>query len=52
MKILTKNRKGYYEYHILDTLSCGIKLYGSEIRPIKDSRTSISEAYCYISEGE
>lgn len=50
--ILTSNKKAYYEYHILDTLSCGIQLKGSEIRPIKDSRTSISEAYCYISEGE
>jgi SsrA-binding protein len=52
MKTLIKNRKAYYEYHISDTLSCGIQLHGSEIRPIKDSRTSISEAYCYISEGE
>jgi SsrA-binding protein len=50
--IITTNRKAYYEYHISDTLSCGVQLHGSEIRPIKDSRTSISEAYCYISEGE
>lgn len=52
MKTLISNRKAYYEYQILDTLSCGVQLHGSEIRPIKDSRTSISEAYCYISEGE
>jgi SsrA-binding protein len=52
MKQLITNRKAYYEYQILDTLSCGIQLVGSEIRAIKDSRTSISEAYCYISEGE
>jgi SsrA-binding protein len=52
MKTLISNRKAYYEYHISDTLFCGIQLHGSEIRPIKDSRTSISEAYCYISEGE
>ena len=52
MKTLISNRKVYYEYHISDTLSCGVQLHGSEIRPIKDSRTSISEAYCYISEGE
>ena len=51
-KNLISNRKAYYEYQILDTLSCGIQLHGSEIRPIKDSRTSISEAYCYILEGE
>jgi SsrA-binding protein len=49
---LISNRKAYYEYQILDTISCGIQLHGSEIRPIKDSRTSISEAYCYILNGE
>lgn len=49
---LISNRKAYYEYQIFDTLSCGIQLHGSEIRPIKDSRTSISEAYCYILDGE
>lgn len=50
--ILISNRKAHYEYQILDTLSCGIQLHGSEIRPIKESRTSISEAYCYILDGE
>jgi SsrA-binding protein len=52
MKKLITNRKAYYEYHILDTLSCGIQLFGSEIRPIKDSKISINEAYCYISNDE
>jgi SsrA-binding protein len=52
MKQLITNRKAYYEYQILDTVSCGIQLNGSEIRPIKESKTSISEAYCYILEGE
>jgi SsrA-binding protein len=27
-------------------------LHGSEIKPIKDSRLSINEAYCYISDDE
>lgn len=52
MKKLITNRKAYYEYQILDTLSCGIQLHGSEIKPIKDSRLSINEAYCYISDDE
>jgi SsrA-binding protein len=52
MNKLITNRKAYYEYQILDTLSCGIQLFGSEIKPIKESRLSISEAYCYISDNE
>jgi SsrA-binding protein len=50
--ILISNRKAHYEYQILNTISCGVQLHGSEIRPIKDSRTSISEAYCYVLDGE
>lgn len=52
MKNLTSNKKANYEYHISEILSCGIQLQGSEIRPIKESKVSINEAYCYISEGE
>ena len=52
MNKLITNRKAYYEYQILYTLSCGIQLFGSEIKPIKESRLSISEAYCYISDNE
>jgi len=52
IKKLITNRKAYYEYAVLDTISAGIQLKGSEIKPIKSSHTSITEAYCYINNGE
>lgn len=52
MKSITKNKKGYFEYHILDKHTAGIKLQGSEVKSIRNGKVSIVEAYCFISNGE
>lgn len=52
MKILNKNRVAYFNYKILSEYTAGIQLRGSEIKPIKKSLASISEAYCYTKDGE
>ena len=52
MKSLVKNKKATFEYSILERYIAGIKLQGSEVKTIKDSKVSISEAYCFITDGE
>lgn len=52
MKSITKNKKAYFEYQILDKYIAGIKLQGSEVKSIKSSKVSIMEAYCFITNGE
>ena len=52
MKSITKNRKAYFEYNILDKYTAGIKLQGSEVKSIKLGKVSIVEAYCYITNNE
>jgi len=52
MKSLVKNKKATFEYSILERYIAGIKLQGSEVKSIKDSKVSISEAYCFITDGE
>jgi len=51
-KIIVNNRKVYYEYHVLETLTTGIKLLGPEIKPIKNNNVSLNESYCFILDGE
>ena len=46
------NRKASYEYHLLDEFDCGIKLIGSEVKSIRENGASISDAYCYVNNGE
>lgn len=47
------NKKAKFEYHFLDTLEAGIVLQGTEIKSIRASKVSMSDAYCLIkSDGE
>ena len=50
--IITNNKKAYFSYIISDVFTCGLQLKGSEIKSIRDSQVSISEAYCIISNNE
>jgi SsrA-binding protein len=52
MKSITKNKKAYFEYNILEKNTAGIQLQGSEVKSIRAGKVSVSEAYCYILDGE
>jgi SsrA-binding protein len=41
-----KNRRAGFEYHLLDSFTCGIQLMGSEIKSIRAGKASINEAFC------
>ena len=44
--IYIKNKKAYFEYHILDKYTAGIKLLGTEIKSIRDGKANINDAFC------
>ncbi len=52
MKSVTKNKRAYFEYQILDKYVAGLQLKGSEVKSIKSGMCSIAEAYCYIYNNE
>ncbi|NBW57905.1 SsrA-binding protein SmpB [bacterium] len=47
-----QNRKAYYEYYIIEEYNAGMCLVGSEVKSIRNSEASISEAFVYISNSE
>lgn len=51
-KVSIKNKKAFFEYEILDKYVCGMQLYGTEVKSIRESKASIKEGYCYIDKGE
>lgn len=51
-KSIIKNKRAFFEYEIIERYISGIVLVGSEVKSIKNSKVSISEAYCYITNGE
>lgn len=44
--IYIKNKKAYFEYHILDKYVAGIKLLGTEIKSIREGKANINDAFC------
>jgi SsrA-binding protein len=47
-KTITKNKKAFHNFHILDTYEAGLVLQGSEIKSIRNHQISIDQAYVYI----
>ncbi len=44
--IQIKNKKAYFEYHILDKYIAGIKLLGTEIKSIREGKVTINDSFC------
>lgn len=47
-----KNKKAFFNYHILDTFIAGIVLTGTEIKSIRNGKVSLQDAYCYFKNNE
>jgi SsrA-binding protein len=45
-----ENRKARHEYHILDTLECGIKLVGTEVKSVRAGQVSLAEGFVRASD--
>lgn len=52
MKLICKNRRATHEYHIYETLECGIVLVGTEVKSLCKGLVSLDEAYATIQNGE
>lgn len=44
-RVIADNRKARHNYHVLDTLECGIALVGSEVKSLRSGGLSLDEAY-------
>ena len=51
-KIVSKNRKAYHDYLILDTCEAGIAPTGSEIKSVRANQVSLRDGYALIRDGE
>jgi SsrA-binding protein len=52
MALITKNKKAYFDYTILDTLEAGIVLSGDEVKSIRAGHMSLSACYATVHQGE
>ncbi|MCD8740061.1 SsrA-binding protein SmpB [Mucilaginibacter roseus] len=50
--IYIKNKKAYFEYHVLDKYVAGIQLLGTEIKSIRQGKANINDAFCSFINGQ
>ena len=51
-RVITEHRRARFEYHILETIECGIVLTGSEVKSIRNGAVSLSDGYAIIKSNE
>lgn len=51
-KLIAANKKAFHDYEILDKLEVGVVLVGSELRPCREARVNLKDAYADEVTGE
>lgn len=49
---ITKNRKAFFDYFIIESLEAGIELCGTEVKSIRSGNVNLKDAWCDIDNGE
>ncbi len=52
VKIITKNKKAYHDFFILETFEAGIVLKGTEVKSVKQGKINLKDSYAKVKNGE
>jgi SsrA-binding protein len=50
--MVAKNRKAFFNYHVVDHVEAGIALTGTEVKSLRDGKLQLADAYATIERGE
>lgn len=50
--IVIENRKARHDYHIEDTITCGLVLKGTEVKSIRSGKAQLKDSFARIEAGE
>ena len=51
-KLIVDNRRARHEYHLLDKVEAGVVLAGTEVKALRDGKSTLQQAYAEIRDGE
>jgi len=51
-KLISDNRRARHDYHLLDRFEAGVVLSGTEVKSLREGKTSLQQAYADVREGE
>ena len=52
VKSISKNRRAYHEYFILEKFEAGIELAGTEVKSIRLGNVNLKDAFCTVKDGQ
>jgi SsrA-binding protein len=50
IKIIAKNKRASYDYHLLDKFEAGMVLMGTEVKSLRAGKVNLSDAYVVVSD--
>ena len=52
IQLICRNKRAFHEYHISDTLECGIVLKGTEVKSLREGAANLEDSYAKIEGNE
>ncbi len=51
-RLISKNKKAYHDFEILEDYEAGIVLQGTEVKALRDGKVNLKESYARLENGE
>ena len=51
-KTIARNKKAQHNFFITETIECGIELFGTEVKSVRQGKVNLTDAYASITRGE
>lgn len=52
IKIISENRKAYFNYEILERFEAGVMLAGTEVKALREGRLNLNDSYAHVHQNE
>ena len=52
IKQISRNKKAYHDYNILEKFEAGVELFGTEVKSIRQGNVNLKDAFCIVKNGE
>ncbi len=52
IKVVSRNKKAFHDYHIVDRFEAGLELVGSEVKSLREGKANLKESYVTVRNGE
>jgi SsrA-binding protein len=50
--LISKNKKAFHDFNILQRIEAGIALVGTEVKSVKGGNINLKDGYCFVRDGE